>query len=308
MPDKHAPGEGAWESDLPRSIKVEAERRVDPSAAVLHETIEIQGEEELARPFTSVAWSGLAAGLTMGLSMVGEGMLRAKLPDASWSDLVSSLGYTAGFVFVTLGKQQLYTESTLTATLPVLNAWRRLHIVLRFWAIVFATNIIGTLLFAWAATIPGVFEEAQGVAFRELGVRALEGGFGTVLLQGIVAGWVIALMVWILPAAGSATVLVIVGATYLIAAAHLAHVVAGSVEVGYAAMVGAIGWGEYAFGFIVPALIGNSIGGIVFVALLNHAQVEKEDEVPEHIREIAPPHAQRPLDEQEPRPDGQASR
>jgi formate-nitrite transporter family protein len=110
----HAPAAGRDTS----KDHADAEQRTDPTAIVLHEAITIQGEHELARPASSVAWSGLAAGLTMGLSMLGEGVLRANLPEAPWRDLVSGFGYTAGFLFVTLGKQQLYTETTLTATLP----------------------------------------------------------------------------------------------------------------------------------------------------------------------------------------------
>jgi len=41
-------------------------------------------------------------------------------------------------------------------------------------------------------------------------------------------------------------------------------------------MQGAISWGDYLVRFLVPALIGNSIGGVVFVAMLNHAQVKAE--------------------------------
>lgn len=255
--------------------RVAAEQRADPSAKIIHGAIRIQGEEELERPSSSVAWSGFAAGLTMGLSMLAEGILRAKLPDANWRELVSGFGYTAGFLFVTLGRQQLYTETTLTATLPALHAPKRFGSVLRFWAIVFVTNIIGTLLFAWTATAPGLFPEEFREAFRAIGTEAVEGDFLSTLLKAIGAGWLIALMVWVLPAAGSARFLVIVAATYLIAVAQFAHVIAGSVEVSYAAIVGAISWYEYFVGYMLPALIGNSFGGILLVAVLNHVQAQE---------------------------------
>ncbi|GFO81433.1 MAG: transporter [Methyloceanibacter sp.] len=248
--------------------------RADPTAYELHDAIKRMGEDELSRPSSSVAWSGLAAGLTMGLSLIAEGILRAKLPDTDWRELVSALGYSAGFLFVTLGKQQLYTETTLTVTLPLLHALSRFTRVLRFWAIVFVTNIAGTLIFAFAVTRPGLFPPEFRESFTELGEKAIEGSFIDVLLQGVGAGWVIALMVWILPASGSARFFVIIFATYLIAIGQLAHVIAGSVETSFAAMVGAVTWYQYGVGYIVPALIGNSIGGIVFVAILNHAQAK----------------------------------
>ena len=134
----------------------------------------------------------------------------------------------------------------------------------------------GTLLFAAAATIPQLFQPEAAHAFARLGVKAAEPGFLAVLLKGVMAGWLIALMVWLMPAAASARILVIVAVTWLIAAAELSHVIAGSVEAGFAAMTGAIAWSDYLAGFLLPALVGNSVGGIVFVALLNHAQVREE--------------------------------
>ena len=107
-------------------------------------------------------------------------------------------------------------------------------------------------------------------------MKAVAPGFLPVLIKAVFAGWLIALMVWLMPAASSARFVVIVAVTWLIAVAKFSHVIAGSVEAGFAAIQGAIGWGDYLTRFLVPALIGNSIGGVVFVALLNHAQVKEE--------------------------------
>src|SRR5690242_16429323 len=114
----------------------EADKRSSTSAKVVHEAIRLEGTEELERPSSSIAWSGLAAGLTMGTSMVGQGLLVAALPDAPWGHLVASLGYTLGFIFVTMARQQLFTETTLTVMLPVLHGTHRFAEVARYWAIV----------------------------------------------------------------------------------------------------------------------------------------------------------------------------
>jgi formate/nitrite transporter FocA (FNT family) len=212
----------------------------------------------------------------MGCSMLGDGLLRAGLPDAPWRDLVAGLGYTTGFIFVTMGRQQLFTETTLTAMLPVLHRTHGLSDVARYWALVFAANIVGTLVFAAAATIPHLFPADVTQAFSDLGVKAAEPGFVGVLVKGVFAGWLIALMVWLLPAAAASRFFVIIAVTWLIGVAGFSHVIAGSVETAFAAMRGAIGWSDYLLQFLVPAVIGNSIGGVVFVALLNHAQVKQE--------------------------------
>ena len=254
----------------------EADKRSSTTAKVVHEAIRIEGTDELERPSRSVAWSGVAAGLTMGCSMLGDGLLEAKLPAAPWRELVSSLGYSLGFLFVSMGRQQLFTETTLTVMLPVLQKTHKMSDVFRYWGIVFVANIIATILFAAAVSIPGVFAPDSVHAFTELGVRAVEPGFLGVFIKAIFAGWLIALMVWLLSAASSARFFIIVAVTWLIGAAKFSHVIAGSAEGAFAAMHGAIGWNQYVAGFLLPALIGNSIGGVVFVALLNNAQVKEE--------------------------------
>ena len=254
----------------------EADDRSSTSAKVVHEAIRLEGTEELERPSSSIAWSGFAAGLTMGCSMLGEGLLQTRLPDVPWRELVASFGYGLGFLFVTMGRQQLFTETTLTVMLPFLHGTHRLSDVTRYWTIVFAANIAATLLFAAAVSIPHLFPPDAIQSFTKLGTKAVEPGFGGVLIRGVFAGWLVALMVWLMPAASSAKFLVIVVVTWLIATAQFSHVIAGSAEAAFAAIHGAIGWRDYLLGFLVPALIGNSVGGVVLVALLNHAQVKEE--------------------------------
>ena len=254
----------------------EADDRSSTTAKVVHEAIRLEGTEELDRPSSSVAWSGFAAGLTMGCSMVGEGLLNAGVPDAPWRHLLASFGYCLGFLFVTMARQQLFTETTLTVMLPLLHKTHGYRDVGRYWAIVFAANIAATLLFAAAASVPGLFPADAVHSFSELGRAAVEPGFFGVLLKGVFAGWLIALMVWLMPAAASSRFFVIIAVTWLIGVAKFSHVIAGSVEGAFAAFHGVVRWDQYALGFLLPALIGNSIGGIVFVALLNHAQVKAE--------------------------------
>ena len=50
----------------------------------------------------------------MGFSFLMEALLAHHLPQAAWTPLVSKLGYCIGFIMVVLGRQQLFTENTLT--------------------------------------------------------------------------------------------------------------------------------------------------------------------------------------------------
>src|SRR3569623_1085521 len=188
----------------------EADDRSSTTAKEVHEAIRLEGTEELERPTSSILWSGSAAGPTMGCSMLGQGLLQTHLPDAPWRERVASFGYCLGFVFVTMGRQQLFTETTLTVMLPFLHKTHGVRDVARYWALVFAPNIVATILFAAAASIPHLFKPAAVQAFTALGVKAAAPGFLIVLIKAVFAGWLIALMVWLMPAAASAKFVVII--------------------------------------------------------------------------------------------------
>jgi len=222
-----------------------------------------------------LAWSGLAAGLSMGFSLITEGLLRAKLPDAPWRPLISKFGYSAGFVLVILGRQQLFTENTLTPMLPLFQNRDRktLSAVARLWAVVLTANMAGALAIAWVLGNTAVFPPDIRRVFIQASSESLGATFGTVLLRGIFAGWLIALLVWVLPFAETARFFVIVALTWIIGIGGFSHVVAGSVDVLLLATTGNATWTAAVGGYIVPALIGNVIGGVSLVAVLNHAQV-----------------------------------
>src|SRR5512135_805636 len=121
----------------------QVERRMFIPALVVHEVVRRQGVEELARPMSALAWSGLAAGMSMGMSLVAEGLLRGYLPDAPWRLLIEKLGYSVGFLMVIVGRQQLFTENTLTPIIPLManrnlsTLWK----VAKLWTAVFLANM-----------------------------------------------------------------------------------------------------------------------------------------------------------------------
>ncbi len=259
----------------------EAEERSAPSGKVIYKAILAEGEEELKRPSAALFWSGLAAGLSMGFSMIAEGLLARYLPDAPWRPLVANFGYSLGFLIVILGRQQLFTENTLTPILPLLQnlEWSCFRNVARLWGIVLTANLLGALVLSLAVAHSTAFEPEVQHEFAYMGQQALAHGFGTTLLRGIFAGWLIALMVWLLPFAEEGRIWVIIFVTYIVGLAHFSHVIAGSVEVFTLAAMGQTSWGAALGSFTVPALLGNILGGVMLVAALNHAQVTAgEDE------------------------------
>ncbi len=264
--------------DLNNVERKEVEERTSISAVVVHEAIREEGERELQRTPYALAWSGLAAGLSMGFSLIAQGLIHAYLPPAVWNPLVDNLGYSVGFLIVVLGRQQLFTENTLTAMLPLfahpdLATFLR---VARLWTIVLVANLLGALIFALILAHTDLFSPEIQRSFAEVSHHSLRGGFGLTILRGIFAGWLIALMVWLLPASQGTKPHIIIVITYLVALGGFAHIIAGSIDVLYLVNTGAVSWLTYLVGFLLPTLIGNIIGGTSLVAALNFAQVVTE--------------------------------
>lgn len=277
--DSLAPGPTAAETSASPDLteeEIEKARQETPlNADITFEVIRRRGEEELARPLAALFFSGLAAGLSMGFSLLAEGFFHAFLPDATWAPLVSKLGYSVGFLMVILGSQQLFTENTLTAIIPLLarRSWKAVVDVAQLWAVVLAANLIGALIFAWGVSATVVLEPGVRESLYVISLAASEGTVWQLILQGIFAGWLIALMVWMLPATQGGKTAIIVLMTYLIGLGGFPHIIAGSVEVLYAVVHGALPWREYLLHWAPATLLGNVVGGVALVSALNYAQV-----------------------------------
>ncbi|RWW89223.1 hypothetical protein BHE74_00007371 [Ensete ventricosum] len=190
--------------NLSQEEQQDVDKNQPPRAAVLHEIIRTQGDQELERNVAALWWSALAAGLTMGLSLMGMGLLNSRLPDGEGFKVIASFGYCAGFLAVILARQQLFTENTLTAVLPVMskptlaNAGR----LLRLWTVVLVGNLCGTLLVAYVMLHLPIFDTKTDLAFLEIGRKVMENDPGQMFAKGIVSGWMIATMVRLHPHRG----------------------------------------------------------------------------------------------------------
>jgi formate/nitrite transporter FocA (FNT family) len=271
-------GQGEAGGDDSEQKQVEEAKSLD--AKTTYEVVRREGERELERSTSALSWSGLAAGLSMGFSFLAEGLLRAHLPDAEWRPLVAKLGYSVGFLIVIIGSQQLFTENTLTPIVPLLSrrTWSCLRNVLRLWGAVLVCNVVGALLFALAIGRLEVVEPNVQRALSALAQEAIRADPWTTALHAVYAGWLIALMVWMLPGAESAKLPVIVIMTYLVGLGGFAHVIAGAAEVFYAGVRGEASWARIVGGYLLPTLVGNTIGGVTMVAALNHAQATSGEE------------------------------
>lgn len=246
------------------------------SADEIYENVSTAAEEELERPISALAWSAVAAGMIIAFSFFAAAYLGTLAPEP-WKHAAQSAGYPLGFIFVVLARNQLFTENTLEPIIPLLQkptapVFRK---VLALWGAVFAGNIAGALVISWAASSTRLFDAPMSAALLGLARSATEGGFAVVAYRAVFAGWLIALMAWLVASTHDtvAQVILIWLTTAPIAAFGFRHSIAGAVEAFYRAFSGDAPWSTMLGGFLLPAVLGNIAGGVLLVALLNHGQV-----------------------------------
>lgn len=248
------------------------------SPKLIFEVIRRDGVEELSRPAASLLWSGVAAGIMISLSVLGEAVFRTYLPDAPWAYLVENLGYSLGFLVVILGRMQLFTENTITTVLPFMQDPCRsmLNKVATLWAIVLTANVVGAFIAALAFAHTSAIPADLLPAIEELSRHATGFAPFEAFQRAIPAGVLVAAIVWMLPESEGFGFFVILVFTWMIAAGDFTHIVAGSVEMAFLMVQGMLPVGDAIFGFFLPVLAGNVLGGTVIFALLAFGQVRHE--------------------------------
>ncbi|EJG2384344.1 formate/nitrite transporter family protein [Kluyvera ascorbata] len=260
-----------------KKIEVD-EDRLPSRAMAIHEHIRQEGEKEMERDAMALLWSAIAAGLSMGASLLAKGIFHVQLDGVPGGFLLENLGYTFGFIIVIMARQQLFTENTVTAVLPVMQkpTLGNVGLLMRLWGVVLLGNIIGTGIAAWAFEYMPIFDEPTRDAFTKIGMDVMKNTPTEMFANAIISGWLIATMVWMFPSAGAAKIVVIILMTWLIALGDTTHIVVGSVEILYLVFSGTLHWSDFIWPFALPTLAGNICGGTFIFALMSHAQIRND--------------------------------
>lgn len=250
------------------------------SAKQIHDNVLGSAETELRRKSGPLLCSAIAAGLTIGFSFLASAFLRMHGHEESTKHLLATAGYPLGFVFVVLARNELFTENTLEPVIPFLHRRDRhtLGQIGRNWGLLILGNMIGAIVFAMLLAHTNMVPEKMRHDMLELTRGVTELGFGLTFYRAIFAGWLLAALTWMLAATNEriTQILLIILTTAPIAAFEFSHSIAGSVEAFYRAGVGDATWSNMVLNFTVPALLGNALGGVTVVTLLNFGQAQED--------------------------------
>ncbi|HEX8711538.1 MAG TPA: formate/nitrite transporter family protein [Terracidiphilus sp.] len=244
-----------------------------PSAKDIFAEVATNARRELRRTNLALAISGLGGGAFLGLSALGMAFVEVLLGRSSADHLIAAMFYPVGFIVVIIGRSQLFTENTLYPAALVLAERKHVVNTLRLWTVVLPANLAGALGFAAIAVFTSGIDRRFVDAISQLGTGALNHPFTAIFWSGVIAGWLIALTAWLVSGSHSITgsVMVIWMLTFFIAIGDFAHCVATSCEILVAVLAGHATWGAYGW-WLIAAVAGNIVGGVVLVAVLEYGQ------------------------------------
>jgi formate/nitrite transporter FocA (FNT family) len=253
----------------------ESKRR---SAHEIFEEVSNSAREELSRSSVALMFSGLAGGISMGLTGLAVALALSYLGQGPVQQFIAFAFYPIGFIVVVIGRAQLFTENTLYPVVLVLDERKHVLNTLRLWGVVFASNVAGAVFFGWLLMKTGALPPNFADALAGLGVHAAEGHFTLIFAKGVIGGWLIALVAWMVTASHWTIGQVVVTwmLTFIVGAGHFSHCIASSAEIVAAIMSGHLTFGQY-FSWLLPATLGNITGGVAIVTLLNYGQVRLGD-------------------------------
>jgi formate/nitrite transporter FocA (FNT family) len=260
----------------PQPVTLDSSRR---SVHEIFEGVSRNAREELNRSSRALAFSGLAGGVTMGLTGLAVAIVQAVLGTGQPGEFISYLFYPVGFIAVIIGRAQLFTENTLYPVVLVLDEHKHVGNTLRLWGVVFASNVVGALGFGLLAIKTGALEPKVAEILAGLGLQIAAQTSAHAFWSGVVGGWLIALVAWMVTASHwtIGQIIVVWLLSFVVGLGHFAHCIASSGEIWSAVFAGLVPVSQY-FHWLGFATMGNIVGGVMIVSLLNWGQVKAGNE------------------------------
>lgn len=259
------------ESEEERDLSQSAVLRDRFTSNEIFERVIVDADEEISRSFRELFFSGLAAGFAITLTVL---LYTSMTHAAGGIPLVGALLYPIGFVYIILGNYQLFTENTLPPVALVIERMASVPAMLGMWAVVLLGNLVGGALGATALAYGGVFSPGAAQTAVEIGMTGVETEWMALFFKAMFAGLIVAGVVWLdFSVTEDAARFILVYMAFLaIPLGNLFHVVVASTEVVYLVHLGQIGLWYGVYNFALPVLLGNTLGGVILVTIVNYFQ------------------------------------
>ncbi|WP_373894137.1 formate/nitrite transporter family protein [Virgibacillus sp. CBA3643] len=267
------------------STQQEPERQYFLPSQVM-ESFGEKGKEHLDKNMPSQFTLSLTAGSFMTFGAVFSVLLAIGIDAKGLTYLLEGIGFTTGYLMVFISGAVLFTEvNVLLPTYYLQKSYWKKHKYVKFWAATYIGNMVGALFVALLiigsnSMTPEFTKDLETLLGNKMQF-AENGWIGwfQVVLSGIIANWLIGMAAFLTTAArdmvgkilGTALpVILFVAGNFQHSAANM-----GYFSLGLFASDNYV-WYEYLWFNLIPASIGNIIGGAIFISLLFSYAFRKE--------------------------------
>jgi formate/nitrite transporter FocA (FNT family) len=242
------------------------------------------GQDRLDRSSSDIAITGLIGGFEVSLgglaAMTVMGAVLRSWPsvDITVALALGGLAFPVGFLFVILGRSELFTENFLIPVVSVLSGQRSLGSLLQLWGLSWLGNLAGCAATALLLSFPGALDQSILDGYRQYAEHKLDVPLGGSFVSGMLAGLVMTALTWLLLALRHpvARMFAITWAGFLLFAANLSHSIVGASELFVGFRLAERSILEVAQWQLV-ATLGNLVGGVGLVTLYRTAQARESE-------------------------------
>lgn len=242
-----------------------------------------EGAERLNRSRLDLAVTASIAGAEVLFGAITAATVTGFLRPLMGRDPASIIGalvFPLGFVLVLIGRSELFTENFFIPITRVLQldgergpAIRRLG---RLWSLSLIFNLLGALVGALLLSRGGVLPEATLEELRHLAEMKTSRAFAPSFWSAIQAGALMTLLTWLLLSVREfgARIAIIFVVGFVIELHHFNHVIVSAGQTFIAMLSGSeITVHDWLLHNFVPAVLGNTVGGVGLVTGLRSLQV-----------------------------------
>lgn len=241
------------------------------------------GRERLDRSHLDIFVTGVIGGVEVSLgglaamAVVGSALLSAHGLELYAALALGGLVFPVGFIFVIIGRSELFTENFLIPVASVVRNQRTVASLLIVWGLSWLGNMTGCAAFAALLAVPAAVGAPIIHGYAVYSAYKLSMPPWGLFVSAILAGMIMTVLTWLLLAIRDSVgkILAIFAAGYVIFATNVSHAVVGASLI-------FVGFREAGFPFWSPliwvliATLGNLVGGVGVVTLFRHVQVQEK--------------------------------
>jgi formate-nitrite transporter family protein len=244
-----------------------------PQPEDIYERTKEEGERRLERPLLEEISTALAAGFDIVAGILALALVESQLEHVTGkhaAHVLGSLAFGIGFVFLIVGRGELFTENFLVPIAGLDHrkgaSWRNLA---KLWLTSPFFNVLGGLVIILIVTSHSVLPYGTGKTMVGLAGTIHANGVLALFLSAVFGGALITAMTWFVEGQTSMLVRAVVAwaAGFLLALGSFNHVVVVTLELIFGYRYGIHMHWSFIAGNFGLAAAGNVVGGLGLVTL-----------------------------------------